>query len=85
MPETDEVTYSDYLLACNRLAAVADGLAEATPDQAIDHWLPRLVQQAALIFSFVGSNGTMRKTQAYLRTVAEMEAAKEGTPPQRRQ
>lgn len=76
----DEVSYSDYLAACNGLERCAKGLAESGPDEAVEHWLIQLTQHAAIIWSFIGSNMTARNATLYERITAALQAAKDNDP-----
>jgi hypothetical protein len=73
----DEVSFSDYLTACEDLRRCADGLLTARPDEAALHYLPILVEQTAIIFSFVGSNMTARHVAGYLQTTNDYQKAKD--------
>lgn len=77
----DEVTHSDYIRACEGLEIAAEALRQADSDEAVQHWLPRLVMHVAVVFSFVGSNMTARHVPHYHETVAGLEAAKQGKLP----
>jgi hypothetical protein len=81
MEPTDEVSYTQYRHACRRLSHLASNLEAADPDEAVEHYLPLMTREIALIFSFVGSNATMRHLHTYARTVADLQAAKEGKLP----
>lgn len=78
LPEsTDEVTYTDYRKACERLIVHAAGLLNAAdPDEAAEHYLPLVTQHIAIIFAYVGANMTARHTARYAATVAALQAAK---------
>lgn len=77
----DEVSFSDYLTACKRLAQTAVALQHCEPDEAAEHHLPAMTRHTAIIFSFVGSNMTARHVPGYQQTVADLQAAKDGTLP----
>jgi hypothetical protein len=83
--EADEVSYTQYRNACAALARIGEHLQTADPDEAAEHYLPEMTHQVALIFSFVGSNMTARHVPRYAQTVAELEAAKDGTLPTKHQ
>lgn len=78
----DEVSASDYHRACLKLEHIGLQLRVADADEAVQHWLPELTLATAIIFSFVGSNMTARHVPRYARTVAELQAAKDGVDSQ---
>lgn len=76
----DEVTLAQYQNACNEIIASAIALRDVHPDEAVEHWLPKMTQATAVVFAYVGDNMTARHVPRYGETVAAMQAAKDVTP-----
>lgn len=74
----DEVTHSDYVKACRAIEQCGMALAVADPDEAAEHWLPKLTLNLAVVFSYVGSNMTARHVPQFVATQAALDAAKDG-------
>lgn len=77
MERPDEVSYSDYQEACRRSSICMGALKLCPPDEAVEHWLPELTRNIAVVFSFVGSNMTARMVPQFGEVTNAMQAAKD--------